>query len=50
MNLDYYSLRYNNSVNISGVPDDEILLDPVLTKKYKSTGEQLEYEKMYDQI
>ena len=31
---DYYSLRYNNSVNISGVPNDEILLDPVLTKKY----------------
>ena len=31
---DYYSLRYNNSVNISGVPNDEILLDPVLTKKH----------------
>ena len=40
MNEDYYSLRYNNSVNISGVPDDEILLDPVLTKKYKISNEQ----------
>jgi hypothetical protein len=40
MNLDYYSLRYNNSVNISGVPDDEILLDPILTKKYKTISEQ----------
>ena len=39
MNEDYYSLRYNNSVNISGVPDDEILLDPVLTKKYKTSNE-----------
>ena len=33
---DYYSLRYNNSESICGVPKDEILLDPVLTNKYKS--------------
>jgi hypothetical protein len=33
-------LRYNSSEYISGVPDDEILLDPVLTKKYKTTNEQ----------
>ena len=33
---DYYSLRYNNSDSICGVPNDEILLDPVLTNKYKN--------------
>jgi len=36
---DYYSLRYNYSVNISGVPNNEIDLDPVLTDKYKNTDE-----------
>ena len=36
---DYYSLRYNNSESICGVPNDEILLDPVLTNKYKSNIE-----------
>ena len=36
---DYYSLRYNTSLNISGVPNDEILLDPVLTAKYKTVDE-----------
>ena len=33
---DYYSLRYNNSESICGVPKDEISLDPVMTKKYKN--------------
>ena len=37
---DYYSLRYNSSANISGVPDDEIDLDPVLTDKYKNKNEK----------
>ena len=36
---DYYSLRYNNSLNISGVPNDEVSLDPVMTDKYKNTDE-----------
>ena len=34
---DYYSLRYNTSESICGVPKDEISLDPVLTNKYKSS-------------
>ena len=36
---DYYSLRYNNSDNICGVPKDETSLDPVLTKKYKNNDD-----------
>ena len=36
---DYYSLRYNTSLNISGVPNDEVSLDPFLTDKYKNTDE-----------
>ncbi|MBO6244505.1 MAG: PT domain-containing protein, partial [Clostridia bacterium] len=37
---DYYSLRYNYSTNISGTPNDEISLDPVMTTKYKSSSEE----------
>ena len=29
----YYSLRFNSSEGISGIPTDEKALDPVLTKK-----------------
>ena len=36
---DYYSLRYNSSDSICGVPKDEISLDPVLTNKYKNNVE-----------
>ena len=36
---DYYSLRYNSSDNICGVPKDETSLDPVLTKKYKNNDD-----------
>ena len=36
---DYYSLKYNNSESICGVPSDGILLDPVLTNKYKNNEE-----------
>ena len=36
---DYYSLKYNTSDSICGVPKDEISLDPVLTNKYKNTEE-----------
>ena len=30
---EYYSLRLNNSDTITGIPQDEILLDPILTDK-----------------
>ena len=33
MKEEYYSLRFNSSEGISGIPTDEIALDPVLTKK-----------------
>ena len=36
---DFYSLRYNSSDSVCGVPDDETSLDPVLTQKYKNTEE-----------
>ena len=36
----YYSLRYNYSESISGVPNDEVSLDPVMTKKYKTSNEE----------
>ena len=30
----YHSLRFNSSEDISGIPDDEIILDPYMTQKY----------------
>ena len=33
-----YSLRYNTSEKIAGIPNDEIALDPVLTQKYKKSN------------
>ena len=39
----YYSLRYNYSDYISGVPNDEIALDPILTKKSIEKNEILDF-------
>ena len=36
---EYYSLRYNSSDSICGIPKDEVALDPLLTKKYKNNIE-----------
>ena len=40
---EYYSLRLNSSDDITGIPDDEILLDPVLTKEAIDKNELLDY-------
>ena len=39
----YYSLRLNSSDNISGIPDDETLLNSVLTAEAIERGELLDY-------
>ena len=38
---DYYSLRLNSSDNIAGIPEDEILLNPVLTAEAIENGDLL---------
>ena len=43
--LQYYSLRYNSSLNISGVPIDENALDPVLTQKSIDKKQSVDYSK-----
>jgi len=40
---EYYSLRLNSSDYISGIPKDEILLNPVLTAEAIERGELLDY-------
>ena len=40
---EYYSLRFNSSDDITGIPDDEILLDPILTKEAIDKSEILDY-------
>jgi len=40
---EYYSLRLNSFDNISGIPDDETLLNPVLTAEEIERGELLDY-------
>ena len=40
---EYYSLRFNSSDQIAGVPDDETLLDPVLTDEAIAKKELLDY-------
>ena len=40
---EYYSLRLNSSDYITGIPDDEILLDPILTKEAIDKNELLDY-------
>jgi len=40
---EYYSLRLNSSDNIIGIPDNETLLNPVLTAEAIERGELLEY-------
>ena len=40
---EYYSLRLNNSDFISGIPEDETLLDPVLTAESISKQEIIDY-------
>ena len=39
----YYSLRFNYSDFISGIPNDEILLNPVLTEEAIKLGNLLDY-------
>ena len=39
----YYSLRFNSSEYISGIPSEEILLDPKLTTEVIERGELLDY-------
>ena len=39
----YYSLRFNHSDFISGIPNDEILLNPALTEEAIKLGEMLDY-------
>ena len=40
---EYYSLRLNSFDNISSIPDDETLLNPVLTAEEIERGELLDY-------
>jgi hypothetical protein len=40
---DYYSLRLNSSESIAGIPEDEILLNPVLTAEAIENGDLLDY-------
>ena len=40
---EYYSLRLNSSDDIAGIPNDEVLLDPVLTKDSIDSGKLLDY-------
>ena len=39
----YYSFRFNSSDDIAGIPTDETLLDPMLTKEAIERGELLDY-------
>ena len=43
LDKEYYSLRFNSSDDVSGVPDDETLLDPVLTKNSIEKKQILDY-------
>ena len=43
LNEEYYSLRFNSSDSISGIPEDETLLDPVLTAESVSKKELLDF-------
>ena len=43
LNEDYYSLRFNYSDFISGIPTDEILLNPELTEESIESGEIYDY-------
>ena len=40
---EYYSLRYNNSEYISGIPNDEYALNPKLTEEKINKGEFIDY-------
>jgi hypothetical protein len=40
---EYYSLRFNHSDFISGIPNDEVLLNPVLTEEAIKLGKILDY-------
>ena len=40
---EYYSLRFNHSDFISGIPNDEILLNPVLTEEAIKLGKIIDY-------
>ena len=40
---EYYSLRFNSSDDVTGVPDDETLLDPILTKNSIEKKQILDY-------
>ena len=40
---EYYALRLNSSEDIAGIPDDEILLNPVLTSEAIERGDLLDY-------
>ena len=40
---EYYSLRFNHSDFISGIPNDEILLNPVLTEEAIKLGKMVDY-------
>ena len=40
---EYYSLRFNSSDDVTGTPDDESLLDPVLTQKSIEQKQILDY-------
>ena len=46
---EYYSLRFNSSGFISGIPEDEILLDPVLTAESISKKEILDFSLVENQ-
>ena len=40
---EYYLLRQNSSDSVSGLPNDEVLLDPVLTSESIESGKILDY-------
>ena len=40
---EYYSLRLNNSDSVSGIPEDEVLLDPMLTREAIASGKLIDY-------
>ena len=40
---EYYSLRLNSSDSVSGLPNDEVLLDPELTSESIESGKLLDY-------
>ena len=47
---EYYSFRLNRSDYIAGIPDDEVLLDPILTEEAILNGKLLDYSLPENQL